>query len=245
MRLSARLSPAAEPLPDAQVTVIVDVLRASTSLAVAAARGIARILVVEDPEQARALKTIEELRGALLGGERGGRKIEGFDLGNSPLEYLERDLAGRTLLFTSTNGSRAARAAPRNDCLFGAFVNGAALVRSLVDARSVQLICGGDEGRFSIEDAACTGWIVRRLLEAGAAPQLDAGARAALTLAPLGAAGVRALIHGADHGRALRAMGADFARDVEFCSRIDGIEAVPRGERARRPEANDAGRAPA
>jgi 2-phosphosulfolactate phosphatase len=199
--------------------VVIDVLRATTTLTVAFTNGARRVVPVADPEQAFALKQREPQ--ALLCGERGGLKIPGFDLGNSPEEYRADVVGGRTLVFASTNGSLAMLAcAGCGVRRLAAFVNAKAVVESLAGARFVLIACAGGEGRFDLEDAACAGWIARALEARGA--RLEGGAaRLARALAPADAAGVRALLQGSFHGRALRALGPAFARDVEFCAQLD------------------------
>jgi 2-phosphosulfolactate phosphatase len=216
-------SSAARPRAD-ECAVVVDVLRATTTLTVALGHGASRVLAAATPEEAAALRTTHS--DALLCGERGGLKIEGFDLGNSPFEYPVTTVTGRTLIFASTNGSQAllaSRAAPRR--LLGAFVNLSALVERLTRERAVVIVCAGSSGRFAIEDAGCAGLVCERLAARGAALE---GPEAALAraLAPRDARAVRALVQGSSHGRDLRGMGADYARDVEFCADLDVLDQV-------------------
>jgi len=206
----------------AECAVVVDVLRATTTLTVALGHGAARVIAAATPEQATSLRAGHP--GALLCGERGGLKIDGFDLGNSPFEYPVPAVAARTLIFASTNGSQALLAAARaRRRLLAAFVNAGAVVERLAGERAVVIVCAGSSGRFAIEDAGCAGLLCERLAERGAT--LD-GPTAALAraLAPRDARAVRALVQGSSHGRDLRAMGASFARDVEFCAELDTLE---------------------
>src|SRR5262245_12788922 len=186
MRVSVFLappSPADSPRAAVDLVLVVDVLRASSALAAAAAAGVSRILLAASPDEARAAR--RRLSGALLGGERGSVRIAGFDFGNSPAEYAASPrLSGATLVFTSTNGSRAARAIPARRRVFASFVNGAAALRAAQGADSLALVAAGASGRLALEDVAGAGWLLRRLLEADARVALDAPARAALALAP-------------------------------------------------------------
>ncbi len=202
--------------------VVIDVLRATTTLTVALANGARRVEPVAGPAQALAARAREP--GALLCGERGGLKIPGFDLGNSPEEYGAAAVTGRTLVFASTNGSRAMLAcAGCGTRLLGAFVNASAVVDSLAGRKHVLLACAGKEGRFGLEDAACAGWLCRALEARGARIEGDA-ARLALALAPRDAAEIRALLQGSAHGRTLRALSPSFARDVELCAALDRLD---------------------
>jgi len=214
-------SSAGRPRAD-ECAVVVDVLRATTTLTVALGHGASRVLAAATPEEAAALRTAHPE--ALLCGERGGLKIEGFDLGNSPFEYPVTAVTGRTLVFASTNGSQAllaSRAAARR--LLGAFVNLSALVERLTQERAVVIVCAGSSGRFAIEDVGCAGLVCERLVERGATLE-GPESTLARALAPRDAREVRALVQGSSHGRDLRAMGADYARDVEFCAELDVLD---------------------
>ncbi len=199
----------------------IDVLRATTTLTVALRNGARQVIPVASPADARELR--RRLPGALLCGERGGRRLEGFDLGNSPAEYGFGIVAGRSLVFASTNGSAALRStAGCGARLLGAFVNGSAVVGAVAGRPFVLLVCAGKLGGFALEDAACAGWLCERLIAAGA--RLDgAAAELARSLAPRNEAELRALVQGAEHGRYLRSLGPEFAADVEFCARLDTI----------------------
>jgi len=202
--------------------VVIDVLRATTTLTVALARGAARVVPVAGLELAFAWKAREP--GVLLCGERDGFKVPGFDLGNSPAEYGAEAVAGRTLVFASTNGSRAMLAcAGCGVRLLGAFVNASAVVASLEGKAFVRLKCAGKQGSFALEDAACAGWLCVALAARGARIE-GAQARLAAALAPADAAGIRALLQGSAHGRTLRSLSPAFACDVEFCAELDTLD---------------------
>ena len=224
-RVVVDLVPGASPAPDARWTgVAIDVLRATSTLTQACENGAARIVSFADPAGAIAFRDANP--GALACGERGGRIVPGFDLGNSPREYTRERVEGRTLAFASTNGSRAILAL--RGCgsrWLGAFVNASAVVRALAGAPLVAIVCAGKEDAFALEDAACAGWIVRALLESGAEAGNDA-ARLVARAAPRDAAEVRALVEGCDPARTLVSLGREYARDVAFCATLDAIDAV-------------------
>jgi 2-phosphosulfolactate phosphatase len=220
-RGSGRLTPVRPRDARAWTAVAIDVLRATTTLAVARQNGAGRVIPVATPEEAFARREREP--GALLCGERDGRRIQGFDLGNSPAEYGRETVEGRPLIFASTNGSLALLAtAPCRRRLLGAFVNASAVVDALQGGPRVLLVCAGKLGAFALEDAACAGWLCARLAERGARLAGPA-ARLALALAPRDADGVRALVQGSAHGRYLRSLGSGYAADVEYCCRLDAI----------------------
>lgn len=222
MRVAVQLVPDPRGVPREATAVIVDVLRATTTLTVALNNGAARVLPVASPEDGFALALRE--RHALLCGERGGRRIPGYDLGNSPAEYGPDVVSGRTLIFASTNGSPAmlgARAARRR--VLGAFVNLAAVADAVSRETRVVIVCAGKEGASNLEDTACAGLLVARLAARGAELE-DGAARLALSHAPADAAAITALLQGASHGRYLRSLGPEFARDLERCADLDSID---------------------
>ena len=226
--LHAPATPAAAPAPDSPgrdaTAIVIDVLRATTTLTVALANGATRVIPAGTVEEGFALR--REHPGALLCGEREGLLIPGYDLGNSPLEYASQRVAGRELIFASTNGSQALRLAERaRRRMIAAFVNAGAVVESVAGASEVWLLASGKLGRFSLEDSACAGWLIRALAARGFAAEGPA-ALLASSLAPGDAAGVRATLEGSSHGRYLRSLGGAFARDVEFCARLDLIGAA-------------------
>jgi 2-phosphosulfolactate phosphatase len=221
MRVSVRLGPGPPDVPADAAAVVIDVLRATTTLTVALDAGAARVIAVSTPAEALALRAATP--GAWACGERGGRIVPGFDRGNSPAEYRDTAVAGRTLVFASTNGSLAllrARHARRR--LAGAFVNAGAVVEALADEERVELVCAAREGAFSLEDVACAGWLCARLAERGARVEGPA-ARLARRLAPADAAAAREAVAASVHGRTLRAMGGPYAADVEFCGTLDAL----------------------
>jgi len=220
-QVSVLLTPGGGTVPPRATAVVVDVLRATSVLTQARLHGARAVLAAGTPEEALALRARH--RGALLCGERDGRRIAGFDLGNSPFEYGFETVGGRTLIFASTNGSRALLAAGRaRRRVLGAFVNANAVLAAIAADEVVTVVCSGKLGGPALEDAAFAGWLVERLAARGARV---AGAAAAFArrIAPRDAADVRALVQGASHGRYLRSLGPEFARDVEFCAGLDTI----------------------
>ena len=225
MRVRVSLVPPAQSLPPASCAVVIDVLRATTTLIVAFEHGASRVLPAATVEEALALR--ERWPEALLCGERDGRRIAGFDLGNSPFEYTRERVGDRTLIFASTNGSQAMRsAASCRRRVLAACVNRAAAADAISAEREVVLVCSGKLGGFALEDAACAGLLVERLAARGA--QLEgAEARLARTLAPRDAVEVGRVVQGCSQGRHLRSLGQVFARDVEFCAGLDVLPRAP------------------
>ena len=144
----------------AAVGVVVDVLRATSTIAQALASGYERILCCAEIEDARALR--EQLPDSLLGGERQALRVEGFDVGGSPREFLEAR-AG-TLILSTTNGTRAILETARRceRVLLGSILNLSA-VAAAAGREDVVVVCAGFQGGFALDDAYCAGRIIQRV----------------------------------------------------------------------------------
>jgi 2-phosphosulfolactate phosphatase len=147
------------------VAVVIDVLRATTTMLHALAAGCDAIIpCVEIDEARRAASALPE-GSAVLAGERQGLPIEGFDLGNSPGDFTPEICSGKTLVMTTTNGTRAILASLEADrVLIAAFVNRKATVEALKKAgRPIHLVCSGTDGQISFEDSLFAGAIAQEL----------------------------------------------------------------------------------
>jgi len=147
---------------DGALAVVVDVLRATTTMVHALAAGIKAVRPCGDVAEARALADGMRAGRVLLGGERGGECLPGFDLGNSPREYTPEVCRGNQLVMTTTNGTRALlRAADAARVLLASFVNFSAVCEQLHrDARPTHIICAGTEGEVALEDTLLAGALV-------------------------------------------------------------------------------------
>jgi len=211
-----------------KTVVVVDVLRASSTIVQACESGVERIIPVATVEEAARLLATLERKKTLLGGEREGLPIDGFDLGNSPLEYTSKVVTGKTLIFTTSNGTVAiTRSSSANEILLGCFLNLSAVVTHIISSRAkrVAVLCAGNLGRLSLEDFVCAGHVVDRIVDGTrASTVLNDGAVAAMTLAnALG--GVGDAVKSSSHGLRLAELG--FEEDLEFCSSIDMYATVP------------------
>jgi 2-phosphosulfolactate phosphatase len=143
--------------------VVIDVLRATTTITYALATGAARVIPCLEVDEAHRLASQVQPR-PLLGGERGGVRIKDFDLGNSPSEYAAQRVTGKTLVFTTTNGTKAMqRARQAKRVLLGAFVNFGAVTAALSNVESIQVLCAGTQNQITREDVLLAGAIVDRL----------------------------------------------------------------------------------
>ncbi|HMC65964.1 MAG TPA: 2-phosphosulfolactate phosphatase, partial [Gemmataceae bacterium] len=149
------------------VAVAIDVLRATTTVIHALAAGCDCVRPCLEVEEARELADRMRAGRVILGGERGGRPLSGFDLGNSPGEYTGKVCRGTTLVLTTTNGTRAMlKAAEAERALIAGFVNYSAVCEQLrLDPRPIHIVCAGTEGEVSLEDTLLAGALVDFLAE--------------------------------------------------------------------------------
>jgi 2-phosphosulfolactate phosphatase len=197
----------------AAVGVVVDVLRATSTIAQALASGYERVLCCVEIEEARALRA--ELPDSLLGGERKAVRVEGFDVGASPREFLEA--RAHTLILSTTNGTRAILETARrcDQVLLGSLLNLSA-VAGAVEGDDVVLVCAGFQGAFALDDAYCAGRIVQLL----AGERTDAAIAAELV--------ARAFPTALD-GLSARTYGPPgLEEDIAYCAQEDLLDAVPR-----------------
>ena len=141
------------------VAVVIDVLRATSVMATAIANGANHVITCQEVRQALSWK--DKLgQDSLLCGERQCQPIAGFDLGNSPGEYTRDVVGGRSLILTTTNGTRAIQAVQRSRKIITAsFLNFTSVVDALANAGSVELVCAGTDGRVTGEDVLLAGAI--------------------------------------------------------------------------------------
>lgn len=149
------------------VAVVIDVLRASTTIVHALAAGANSIVPCEEVDEARRLATVRASEQVVLGGERAGILIEGFDLDNSPHSYTADRVGGRTVVFTTTNGTRAlARCRLADRVYVGTFVNlNAAIDVLLRQDGPIHVVCAGTDRRPTSEDILCAGALVSGLAQ--------------------------------------------------------------------------------
>lgn len=214
--------------PAATVAVI-DVLRATSSIVTALDNGAAGVVPVREPEEAVTIMRRLGRDRTLLCGERDSVLIAGFDLDNSPGSYAHDRVAGKTLVLTTTNGTRALLEASRGHATVycAALLNRAAIVERLAQGEGdARLMCAGSNGELSFEDTICAGAIVDALVRLDKRIVITDAARAAATVYTASAKRLTTAIAGGSHARALVQKG--FAADVAACAKIDVSRCVPR-----------------
>ena len=212
---------------DGRQIVIVDVLRSCTSIAVALSNGASKIIPAETVEEAARLASTLGSKSRLLCGERDGRKVGGFDLGNSPREYARKRVEGATLIFASTNASPLmAGLLEGREQLLLAYVNvGAVAEAARAGGGDVAIVCAGKHKRFALEDAACAGALVRRLANAVGGLDLNDAAEMAGEYDRAHGGSPEAILRRSEHGRDLVEMG--FEDDLPVCAQVDSVPVVP------------------
>jgi len=220
MTLEALIETAHDVHPEmvrGRIAVVIDVLRACSTIVAALAAGARKVIPVATIEEALIWPDIEPV---VLAGERGGLPPPGFDLGNSPLEFTPELVAGRTVVITTTNGTLAIDRCKRAEAvILAAFVNMSAVKRWLSARREpAVIVCGGRQGEICEDDMLCAGTLAHEL--GGKGPGLVA-ARAMAADAPDIPTALRTTVHGKNLSR------LGFASDVEWCAQRDTHDIVP------------------
>jgi len=216
--------------------VVVDVLRASTTITYAMNAGAREVIPVASVDQ--AMKIVGNLfsTSTVLCGERGGKRIEGFKLGNSPAEYTKEAVEGKMLILTTTNGAVAlTKAKYARHCFIGSFVNISAVVSALSELSDLEetglvIICSGREDDFSLEDSVCAGMLLSKLKEKIPNIELTDSARTVLSDYDSYGDSIYETIRESDHGKYLASIG--FEDDIKVASEIDSVPIVPVLEQA-------------
>jgi 2-phosphosulfolactate phosphatase len=211
-----------------RTVVVIDVLRASSTILEALINGAHAVIPVESVEIAVARAQEIGRDQCILCGERDTQPIAGFRLGNSPLEFTAERVAGKTLVMTTTNGTRAlALGGTGSRCVVGSLLNAGAVSKAVRGDQDVLLLCAGREGRFALEDALCAGILARRILAGRRRSdhQLNDAAMTAMLLARRFEKKLPEAIRRTSAGRRLLELGR--GEDVEYCVRADHYDRVP------------------
>jgi 2-phosphosulfolactate phosphatase len=217
----SELTPAAL---DGRVVAVIDVLRATTTIAAALHAGAHMVIpFIETEDAVRTAKQYE--RGEVkLAGERHMIAIPGFDLGNSPLEFTPASVGQHTVLLTTTNGTKALLASEDAKAVYVASYANFSLTLSrlqtaLDTGHQVSIICAGSEGTVSLEDSACAGRYVAALCATHPTVAINDAAQMCQLLSTKYGDDVRTLFSDAEHGRSLQAAG--FEADLMACGTLD------------------------
>jgi 2-phosphosulfolactate phosphatase len=213
-----------------RVVAVIDVLRASTTIATALAAGARAVIPLESSEDVVMRAKAFERADVRLAGERKMLPIPGFDLGNSPREYTRDAVEGKTVLMTTTNGTHAiANTQSARDVVVASYVNYTAVLTMLRAAlrggTDITLVCAGRERQFALEDAGCAGRYVYNVSKRLSGVELNDAAQACALIDRKYGDHVVRLFDASEHGRALREAG--FGDDLAACAAIDSYPVIP------------------
>lgn len=211
-----------------RTVVVIDVLRATSAIVHAMWHGAVEIIPVATVEEAFQMIKNFPQGTTLLGGERETRRIEGFDLGNSPKEYTAEKVKGKRLILTTTNGTKAFHmVSSGEDIIVGSFFNiGAVSEKCLATGTDLFIFPSGDEGNFSLEDTVCGGMLIDLLIKKGGnSVHLTDASYAAFILYQRFEANLLGAFHLSRHGKELFDVGA--GEDLLYCTQTDIIPIVP------------------
>jgi 2-phosphosulfolactate phosphatase len=227
MRADIHLIPGNVPAKEVEgkVFVVIDALRATTTIVEALSNGCAEVIPVVTVEEAFHLATKSRREDTLIGGERGGVKVEGFDLGNSPREYTRGVVSGKRIILTTTDGTKAFHwVAASEHVLVGAFTNVHAVVqRCMALEADPVMVPAGKKGKFSLEDTVCAGMMIDLLRKRGI--DVTDAARAASIVYKAFDGHLVEMARISEHGRTLIRLG--FEEDLGFCVQTNVSSLVP------------------
>jgi 2-phosphosulfolactate phosphatase len=210
-----------------KTSVVIDVLRATTVIVTAVANGAKEVIPVSTVDFAMKVSGNAFSGQTLLCGERNTKKIEGFVLGNSPLEFTQEVVNGKSIILYTTNGSKALVKAKFSENLFVAcFHNLPAIAKHLVFLnKDVEIICSGTNGNFSLEDAVCAGKLVSEILNLNEDTELTDSSRASNIIAKSSGKNIFKMLKETEHGKLLIENG--FSADIKECSLYGVKEVIP------------------
>jgi len=211
-----------------KLVVVIDVLRASSTIVTALANGCKGFIPIFSPDQAKKKAQQFAKERVLLGGEREGIKVEGFDLGNSPREYKREVVKDKTIIFSTTNGVKTLEMSKNaHRIIIGSFLNLHTICDYCTNYQGdILIICAGKEGKYSLEDTACAGMLIDSFKNAfpGTHQELDANLTAWVLYKKFGN-NILEILRKSQHGRHLESIGLE--KDLKFCSQLDFFHIVP------------------
>jgi len=213
-----------------RLVVIVDVLRASTTVAAALGNGAKTVIPLEGADEVIFRSKEFHRSQILLAGEQKMHPITGFDLGNSPQAFTAKTVEGKTILITTTNGTRALLGVQgARDIVIASYVNFTAVLTMMKVAASsntdIAIICAGEEGGFTLEDAACAGRYVRAIPKRADSVQVNDAASASVMIEKKYGDNIAKVFKESTHGQALEAAG--FGDDLTAAAEVDSYPVVP------------------
>ncbi|MEX0773664.1 MAG: 2-phosphosulfolactate phosphatase [Balneolales bacterium] len=210
-----------------KTVVVIDVLRACSSIVTALNNGAKSVIPVGDMGAAGQIAMNLDPTSFVMCGERDGEKIEGYQLGNSPFEYKEEVIGKKTLILNTTNGTRAiSKCSQAKKVIIGCFLNLNAVIEDLKSTDGeIILICAGWKNRISLEDTLCAGAIIQGLYGDNLGLQSTDGAKVAFGLFGKYGDQIPEVVQTSNH--ATRLKGLNSSDDIAYCTQINKINKVP------------------
>ena len=209
-----------------KTTVVIDVLRATTSIVTALANEAKEIIPVSAIEFAVKVSGDAFSGQTLLAGERNTQKIDGFSLGNSPLEYTPEIVKGKSIVFYTTNGSKAiVKAKYSSTLVIASFLNVLSVAEFVSKSEEIVILCSGNNGLFSFEDSTCAGSLIHELSELLGEIELDDASKTCLFLYKKNSKRLKKMLSETEHGVKLIAGG--FKKDIDYAAQKDLFKIVP------------------
>ncbi|MEH0155480.1 2-phosphosulfolactate phosphatase [Limibacter armeniacum] len=205
-----------------KIAVVTDILRATSCMVAGIGSGAEQIVPVAQKEEVNPYKE----KGFVTAGERGGEKIEGFDIGNSPFEHMEIAQKGKSVVMTTTNGTVAITksAVEAKQVIIGAFLNISSVVQYLKESgKDIVIVCSGWKGMFSMEDTLFAGALVDRL--ESVAEIVDDAALSSMSLYRAVSGDLLGYMQNASHAKRLSGLKA--VKDLEYCMTKDEFDVIP------------------
>ncbi|MBS4034806.1 MAG: 2-phosphosulfolactate phosphatase [Ignavibacterium sp.] len=210
-----------------KTTVVIDVLRATSVITQAIKNKAKEVIPVGTIEF--AVKVSGGMFGGqtLLGGERNTKKIEGFALGNSPFEYVKKIVEGKSIVFYTTNGTKAiVKAKFSENLIICSFLNLSTVAKHLVElGKDIEILCAGRNNLFSLEDSVCAGRLTKEIMILNKELILNDSALAAFSLDDKFGSDLVEMMKQCEHGKILLENG--FEKDIEFCGQLNSMEIIP------------------
>lgn len=203
--------------------IVIDVLRATSVIITAFINGIKEVYTFMDIEE--CIAESKKIKNVLLAGERKGLKIEGFDFGNSPLEFTKEKVHGKVMCMTTSNGTKAIKNVISADNIFiGAYLNISSIVNKILKLKKdLVILCSGTDNKFSLDDALCAGIILQKLQE-NINLELNDFELSLLNLAKF-MPNITTILDKTKHYTYLKNLG--YENDLQYCCSLDVTEIIP------------------
>lgn len=206
-----------------EIVVVIDVLRATSAICSALNNGVSAVIPVSTIEEAKSFQE----KGYLVGAERQGEIVDGFDFGNSPYSYMKPELKGKEIVLSTTNGTRAINIAKEADqVIIGSLVNLEAITDYLLEQnKNVLCLCSGWKDNFNLEDTICGGAIAELLINSGKFSSDEDSSVAAKYLYMSAKDNYMGFLKSSSHRRRLKRLNLN--KDIKYCLTPNQIDLIP------------------